>query len=127
MPGDSIDIYQEGLRLPPVLGWRRGVPQDTILKVVAANSRAPAERWGDLLAQAGEAIKQGRFARIRGPNECNRTALARDPGRAGLDGNAASRTAMAHRAAFRAAAKMLWMEMYWAVSLRSATSAPSTQ
>src|SRR5437588_365281 len=53
MPGDSTDIYQEGLRLPPVLAWRRGVPQDTILKVIAANSRAPAERWGDLLAQAG--------------------------------------------------------------------------
>ncbi|TMK49332.1 MAG: hydantoinase B/oxoprolinase family protein, partial [Actinobacteria bacterium] len=43
MPGDSTDIYQEGLRVPPVLAWRRGVPQDTILKVIAANSRAPAE------------------------------------------------------------------------------------
>ncbi|HWD72325.1 MAG TPA: hydantoinase B/oxoprolinase family protein [Actinomycetota bacterium] len=53
MPGDSTDIYQEGLRLPPVLAWRRGVPQDTFLKVIAANSRTPAERWGDLLAQAG--------------------------------------------------------------------------
>src|SRR5438105_7222819 len=53
MPGDSTDIYQEGLRLPPVLAWRRGVPQDTVLKVIAANSRTPAERWGDLLAQAG--------------------------------------------------------------------------
>src|SRR6266436_3382471 len=53
MPGDSTDIYQEGLRLPPVLAWRRGVPHDTVLKVIAANSRIPAERWGDLLAQAG--------------------------------------------------------------------------
>src|SRR5439155_5718328 len=53
MPGDSTDIYQEGLRLPPILAWRAGVPHDTVLKVIAANSRAPAERWGDLLAQAG--------------------------------------------------------------------------
>src|SRR5438105_2957942 len=53
MPGDSTDVYQEGLRLPPVLAWRAGIPRDTVLKVIAANSRTPAERWGDLLAQAG--------------------------------------------------------------------------
>jgi N-methylhydantoinase B len=72
MPGDSTDVYQEGLRLPPVLAWRRGVPQDTILKVIAANSRAPAERWGDLLAQAGAnatgAARLRALARRMGPD-----------------------------------------------------------
>ena len=53
MPGDSTDVYQEGLRLPPVLAWRAGVPDRSVLAVIAANSRAPAERQGDLLAQAG--------------------------------------------------------------------------
>ena len=51
MPGDSTDVFQEGLRLPPVLAWRAGVPD--VRAEDHANSRAPAERRGDLLAQAG--------------------------------------------------------------------------
>jgi N-methylhydantoinase B len=74
MPGDSTDVYQEGLRIPPVLAWRAGIPRDTVLKVIAANSRSPAERWGDLLAQAG-ANAMG-AARLR--------ALARRMGQAAL-------------------------------------------
>ena len=53
MPGDSTDLFQEGLRLPPVLAWRRGKPDEDILRVVVANSRTPADRLGDLRAQAG--------------------------------------------------------------------------
>ena len=53
MPGDSTDIYQEGLRLPPLLAWRAGVPDAAVLAILTANSRAAAERRGDLLAQAG--------------------------------------------------------------------------
>ena len=63
MPGDSTDIFQEGLRLPPVLAWRAGVPDDDILRVIIANSRTPSERLGDLRAQAG-ANAQG-VARLR--------------------------------------------------------------
>jgi N-methylhydantoinase B len=53
MPGDSTDVFQEGLRLPPVLAWRRGRPDESVLAIVVANSRTPADRLGDLRAQAG--------------------------------------------------------------------------
>jgi N-methylhydantoinase B len=53
MPGDSTDIFQEGLRIPPVLAWRAGNPVDDIVRLVVHNSRQPQERMGDLRAQAG--------------------------------------------------------------------------
>ena len=53
MPGDSTDIFQEGLRLPPVIAWRAGIADDGILGIIGANSRSPRERLGDLRAQAG--------------------------------------------------------------------------
>ena len=55
MPGDSTDIFQEGLRLPPVLAWRAGVADPAITAIIVANSRSPRERLGDLRAQAGAA------------------------------------------------------------------------
>ncbi len=45
------EIYQEGLRLPPVKLVRRGVVDDDLLQVFLANVRVPDERRGDLLAQ----------------------------------------------------------------------------
>lgn len=53
MPGYSTEVFQEGLRIPPVLAWRRGEPVDAVLDLVVANSRSPRERLGDLRAQAG--------------------------------------------------------------------------
>lgn len=53
MPGDSTDVFQEGLRLPPVLAWRGGVPDQAVLDIIATNSRTPAERLGDFRAQEG--------------------------------------------------------------------------
>jgi N-methylhydantoinase B len=53
MPGNSTDIFQEGLRIPPTLAWRRGEAVPAILDLVERNSRAPRERAGDLRAQAG--------------------------------------------------------------------------
>lgn len=49
--GDATEIFQEGLRLPPVRLWRRGEPDDDLLRVILANVRTPRERWGDLRAQ----------------------------------------------------------------------------
>jgi N-methylhydantoinase B len=49
--GLSEEIYQEGLRIPPVLLVRNGKPQRDILAVLLANVRTPAEREGDLTAQ----------------------------------------------------------------------------
>lgn len=45
------EIYQEGLRIPPVLLYRRGVRQDGVWNLVMANVRTPVERAGDLDAQ----------------------------------------------------------------------------
>ena len=45
------EIYQEGLRLPPVLLMRRGAIERQLLDLILANVRTPVEREGDLLAQ----------------------------------------------------------------------------
>lgn len=47
----STDIYQEGIRIPPLRLSRRGEIDDGIVELVQLNSRAPAERDGDLRAQ----------------------------------------------------------------------------
>ena len=45
------EIYQEGLRIPPVKLYRRGELQQEILDIILANVRTPDERQGDLRAQ----------------------------------------------------------------------------
>jgi N-methylhydantoinase B/oxoprolinase/acetone carboxylase alpha subunit len=45
------EIYQEGLRIPPVLLVRGGKVQADIMNLILANVRTPDERRGDLLAQ----------------------------------------------------------------------------
>ena len=45
------EIYQEGLRLPPVLLMRRGAIERQVMDLILANVRTPVEREGDLLAQ----------------------------------------------------------------------------
>jgi N-methylhydantoinase B len=49
--GLSEDIYQEGLRIPPVPLVRKGVVQSDVLTLLLANVRTPREREGDLMAQ----------------------------------------------------------------------------
>jgi N-methylhydantoinase B len=48
---DSTDIYQEGLRIPPVKFQRGGEIDADLLETVLANVRTPTERRGDLRAQ----------------------------------------------------------------------------
>ncbi|MDE3195145.1 MAG: hydantoinase B/oxoprolinase family protein, partial [Acidobacteriota bacterium] len=45
------EIYQEGLRIPPVLLLRGGKVQRDVMQLILANVRTPEEREGDLLAQ----------------------------------------------------------------------------
>ncbi len=45
------EIYQEGLRIPPVKLFRRGVLDDDLLSLLLLNVRTPDERRGDLGAQ----------------------------------------------------------------------------
>ena len=49
--GLSQEIYQEGLRIPPVALARGGKIQRDILAILLANVRTPREREGDLMAQ----------------------------------------------------------------------------
>lgn len=51
MPGNSSEIWQEGLVIPPVLLYRRGALQGDIERLILANVRTPMERRGDLNAQ----------------------------------------------------------------------------
>jgi N-methylhydantoinase B/oxoprolinase/acetone carboxylase alpha subunit len=45
------EIYQEGLRIPPVLLMAGGKVCSEVMRIVLANVRTPEEREGDLLAQ----------------------------------------------------------------------------
>jgi N-methylhydantoinase B len=51
MPADATEVAMEGVRIPPtVVADADGVRED-VLRLVAANSRTPDERMGDLRAQ----------------------------------------------------------------------------
>lgn len=51
LPPQAREIFQEGLRLPPVKLWRRGELQADLFRLILANVRTPWERAGDLRAQ----------------------------------------------------------------------------
>lgn len=45
------EIYQEGIRIPPVLLVRQGELDRDLIRLICANVRTPEEREGDLMAQ----------------------------------------------------------------------------
>jgi N-methylhydantoinase B len=45
---DSTEIYQEGLRLPPVKLYQRGVPNNSVMRIIEKNVRVPERVLGDL-------------------------------------------------------------------------------
>jgi N-methylhydantoinase B len=51
--GLSTNIYQEGVRIPPIKIWERGVPNRSAVTLLMANMRIPVERQGDLNASIG--------------------------------------------------------------------------
>ncbi len=51
VPGNSTEIFQEGLRIPPLKLWRRGALNQEAFQIILANVRTPQEREGDLRAQ----------------------------------------------------------------------------
>jgi N-methylhydantoinase B len=51
--GPAEEIYQEGIRIPPIRLIRKGVMSTDILSLLLANVRTPEEREGDLAAQIG--------------------------------------------------------------------------
>src|SRR6185436_12228205 len=47
----STEIYQEGLRIPLLKLYDRGIPNDTLFAIIEKNTRVPTEVLGDLRAQ----------------------------------------------------------------------------
>lgn len=47
----ASEIFQEGIRIPPVRFIRGGVPEPDLMRLLLANVRTPGERVGDLMAQ----------------------------------------------------------------------------
>ena len=50
---DATDVYQEGLRLPPVKLMEGGRYNEQLWRVVLANHRTPHNTWGDFHAMIG--------------------------------------------------------------------------
>ena len=57
--GDAVEIYQEGLRIPPIKLFEKGRPNERLLALIGANIRQPEQTGGDLRSQAA-ALKIGR-------------------------------------------------------------------
>ncbi|HEV2575632.1 MAG TPA: hydantoinase B/oxoprolinase family protein [Acidobacteriaceae bacterium] len=51
--GPAREIFQEGIRIPPVHIVRHGETQNDVLQLILHNVRTPTEREGDLAAQIG--------------------------------------------------------------------------
>ena len=51
VPTDATEIYQEGIRIPPLKFMSRGVVNDTLMKMLRLNVRMPDSFTGDLNAQ----------------------------------------------------------------------------
>lgn len=49
--GLATEVFQEGVRIPPVRLYRRGELQQDVMELLLANVRVPEERRGDLQAQ----------------------------------------------------------------------------
>ena len=50
---DATEVYQEGLRLPPIKLFEAGEPVKDVWRILLANHRTPRNTWGDLHAMAG--------------------------------------------------------------------------
>jgi len=51
LAGDSTEIFQEGIRIPPVRLWKGGRLDHDLFDLILLNVRTPDERAGDLRAQ----------------------------------------------------------------------------
>ncbi len=49
--GDTVSIFQEGVRIPPIKLYDRGVLNEGVKDLFLANVRVPQFSWGDLQAQ----------------------------------------------------------------------------
>lgn len=79
MPAGAREIYQEGVRIPPVRIVRGGKPNDQLLSLVLANVRNSDERQADLRAQiAANERAESRLAELRDEHGRDRLRAAFD-------------------------------------------------
>jgi N-methylhydantoinase B len=57
LSGGATEIFQEGVRIPPIRVMERGRPNDAALELIFANMRGPRERRGDYHAMIGTCRK----------------------------------------------------------------------
>jgi N-methylhydantoinase B len=57
LSGGATEIFQEGVRIPPIRIMDRGRPNDAALDLIFANMRGPRERRGDFQAMIGTCRK----------------------------------------------------------------------
>ena len=57
LSGRVTEIYQEGVRMPPIRIYERGRPNEAALELIFANMRGPREREGDFRAMIGTCRK----------------------------------------------------------------------
>jgi len=50
-PVTATEVFQEGLRIPPLKLYERGKPNESLLTLMFSNMRVPAEARGDMMAQ----------------------------------------------------------------------------
>jgi N-methylhydantoinase B len=78
LAGDATDVYQEGLRLPPVRLIAGGEEVGDIWKILLTNHRTPKLTWGDLHALLGALTiaerRVGELCRERGAGATLRDA-----------------------------------------------------
>ncbi len=59
------EIYQEGLRIPPVKLYRRGELNEAVVTIIMANVRVPNDCYGDLMAHlAAFSVGERRLTRL---------------------------------------------------------------
>jgi N-methylhydantoinase B/oxoprolinase/acetone carboxylase alpha subunit len=64
---NATEVFQEGLRLPPVKLLRRDEPATDVWKIVLSNHRTPRATWGDLHAMLGSLrVGERRFLELVG-------------------------------------------------------------
>nr|WP_275980401.1 hydantoinase B/oxoprolinase family protein [Halalkalibacter alkaliphilus] len=50
-PGDATELYQEGLLIPPLKLYEKGIENQTLFSIIKANVRMPSYTLGDLRSQ----------------------------------------------------------------------------
>lgn len=55
-PADAVEIYQEGIIIPPAKLFEKGKRRDEILRILLVNIRNPRHTYGDLMAMYGSLI-----------------------------------------------------------------------